>query len=132
MSAYATIEQYRIETGDVNSDAERVCIVLEQQSAKLRAYARISEDYALNDDQLTLARLLVIDAARKSLIPPSFDGMELSGVTQGSFTANGIQQSYTLQNPSGAAYFDTNTLNAFMRSLKKSQTIGNIMPVYGG
>lgn len=133
MTSYATVDEYRIDSGDNSTPDDRVSALLSQLSAKLRASARISEDYPLNDDQRMLARMLVTDAARKGLVTPSIDGIsDPSGITQTSFTANGFQSSYTLSNPSGAAYFDNSTLKAFMRSLRKSQSIGNMFPYYGG
>lgn len=131
MAAYATVDEYRNDTGDIDSADVRVSAVLEQQSAKLRAYARISSNYSLTDDQALLARLLVVDAARKCLVLNTYGGVDMTGVTQGSFTANGFQESFTYQNPSGTAYFDRDTLKAFMRSLGKSQSIGQVRPVYG-
>lgn len=133
MLAYATVDEYREETGDYTSECGRVKALLEQQSAKLRACANITEDFDLSDDQQTLAHFLIIDAVRKSLVSPSFDfeGVDATGTTQGSFSANGFQQSYTLQNPSGSAYFDRDTLKAFLRTLKGSQKIGSIYPCFG-
>lgn len=131
MAAYATVDEYRNDTGDTTSAEARVQAKLDQQSAKLRAHARISSTYELTNDQAELARLLVVDAVYKSLVSPSIEGVDLAGVTQGSFTANGFQQSYTLQNPSGTSYFDRDTLKEFMRSLGRSQSIGTCMPAYG-
>lgn len=130
MAAYATVEEYRLDTADETTSDERVSAVLDQQSAKLRAYARISEDKALANDQATLARLLVTDAARKCLVAPTFGGVDFTGATEGSFSANSFQQSFTLSNPSGTAYFDNNTLKAFIRSLGKAQSVGTICPAY--
>lgn len=131
MAAYATVDEYRNDTGDTTSAEARVQAKLDQQSSKLRAHARISSTYELTNDQAELARLLVVDAVYKSLVSPSIEGVDLAGVTQGSFTANGFQQSYTLQNPSGTSYFDRDTLKEFMRSLGRSQSIGTCMPAYG-
>lgn len=131
MAAYATVDEYRNDTGDTTSAEARVQAKLDQQSAKLRAHARISSTYELTNDQAELARLLVVDAVYKSLVSPSIEGVDLAGVTQGSFTANGFQQSYTLQNPSSTSYFDRDTLKEFMRSLGRSQSIGTCMPAYG-
>lgn len=129
MSAYATVDEYRLDTGDEETDDGRVEAVLAQQSAKLRARTGISPDTALTEDQSALARMLVTDAARKQLVPPTLPGVgEVSGVTQGSFTANGFQGSMTVSNPSGTAYFDRDTLKALMRSLGRSQMFGVIAP----
>lgn len=130
---YATVEEYRLDTGDETTPDERVKAVLSQQSAKLRAKAGIGEGVKLSPDQKQLARSLVCDAARKMLVRPVIDGIEdVAGVQQTSFSANGFQGSYTFANPSGTAYFDNDTFKAFMRSLGRSQRIGNIMPDYGG
>lgn len=127
MSAYASVEEYRADTGDETSPDARVEVVLEQQSAKLRAECGIDENRTLSDDESMLARLLVTDAARKSLVPVSVDGIsDITGASQASFTANGFQQSVTLSNPNGAAYFDRSTLKAFKKSLKVEQRIGYI------
>ena len=118
MSAYATVEEYRAYTGDETSTDARISAFLEQQSAKLRAECRISEDVELTSDQLTLAKALVTDAARKALMPVSLDGVsDITGASSASFSANGFQSSVTLANPSGAAYFDRSTLKALKRSL---------------
>lgn len=132
MAAYATVDEYRLDTGDADTSDERVQAVLDQQSAKLRAKLGISADRALTDDQGVLARLLVTDAARKALVAPSINGVDdVSGVKTTSFSANGFQSSYTLANPSGVAYFDNDTLKALRRLLGSSQRIGTIMPSYG-
>ena len=133
MASYATVEQYRVDTTDETSDDARVSAVLEQQSAKLRATLGIGETRTLSGDAATLARLLVTDAARKQLVPPSLEGVgELGGATQASFTANGFQGSYTLSNPSGSAYFDRSNLAALRRLLGRGQRIGTVCPYYGG
>ena len=133
MASYATVEQYRVDTTDESSDDARVEAVLEQQSAKLRATLGIGESRSLTGDAATLARLLVTDAARKQLVPPSLEGVgELGGATQASFTANGFQGSYTLSNPSGSAYFDRSNLAALRRLLGRGQRIGTVCPYYGG
>lgn len=77
--------------------------------------------------------MLVTDAAGKALKPASIDGLgEITGAKQASFSANGFQGSCTLANPSGAAYWDRDTLRAFMRSLGASQRVGIVLPDYGG
>ena len=127
MSAYATVEEYRAYTGDETSTDARISAFLEQQSAKLRAECRISEDVELTSDQLTLAKALVTDAARKALMPVSLDGVsDITGASCASFSANGFQSSVTLANPSGAAYFDRSTLKALKRSLGCEQRIGYV------
>lgn len=133
MTAYASVDEYREDTGDTATAEARVASVLSQQSAKLRA---LLGDRAAgidgNEDAESLARLLVTDAARKCLVAPSFEGVgEVAGATQASFTANGFQGSYTLQNPSGTAYFDRSTLKALKRLLGGSQRMGTIAPSYG-
>lgn len=133
MAAFADVSQYREDSGDESTSDARVASVLAQQSAKLRAElggraARVAGD----EDAEALARLLVTDAARKCLVAPSFEGVgEVAGATQASFTANGFQGSYTLQNPSGTAYFDRSTLKALKRLLGGSQRMGTLAPDYG-
>lgn len=130
--SYATVAEYRAETGDEKSPEDRVGLVLSQQSAKLRAVLGITPSRALNVDQMLLAQALVVDAARKQLVLPSVDGIgDVSGFTQGSFSANGFQASVSLQNPSGTAYFDRATLAALKSSLGSSQSIGTVCPSYG-
>ena len=77
--------------------------------------------------------MLVTDAVGKALKPAVLDGLgDVAGAKQASFSANGFQGSYTLANPSGTAYFDRDTLKAFLRSLGRSQRVGSVMPSYGG
>ncbi len=133
MEAYATVAEYREDSGDDATADSCVEAVLAQQSAKLRGIlgSRAKRIWD-SDDAQALARLLVTDAARKCLVSPSLDGVgDVAGVTQASFTANGFQGSYTLQNPSGAAYFDRSTLKALRRLLGGSQGIGAVAPSYG-
>lgn len=133
MAAFADVSEYREDSGDESTPDSRVVSVLAQQSAKLRA--ELGSRAALiagNEDAEALARLLVTDAARKCLVAPSFEGVgEVAGATQASFTANGFQGSYTLQNPSGTAYFDRSTLKALKRLLGGSQRMGMLAPDYG-
>lgn len=133
MNSYATVLEYREDTGDEASAEARVSSVLAQQSAKLRAeLGSRAAGIDGNEDAQALARLLVTDAARKCLVAPSFEGVgEVAGATQASFTANGFQGSYTLQNPSGTAYFDRSTLKALKRLLGGSQRVGTLAPSYG-
>lgn len=132
MTSYATVDEYRLDSGDSETSDERIAAVLAQQSAKLRAVAGIKAKTTLNEDALAICRLLVTDAARKALKAPTIDGLgTVEGVTQTSFTANGFQGSYTLQNPSGVAYFDRDTLRALRRILGTSQQCGTICPGYG-
>ncbi|MGN0034640.1 MAG: hypothetical protein ACI364_02805 [Coriobacteriales bacterium] len=132
-TAYATVEQYQTDTGDTTTGESRVESLLEQQSAKLRAKAGISDGDALTGDQLLLCRALVTDSCRKALVKPSVDAFgDLTGLTQGSFSANGFSGSFQNANGSGAAYFDRDTFRALMRSLGRSQAVGTIMPSYGG
>lgn len=132
MASFATVDEYRLDTGDETSQEGRVEAVLAQQSAKLRAHVGIAEGRRLTEDQAALCRLLVTDAARKCLVSAVVEGIgNVAGVTQGSFSANGFQSSYTLSNPSGTAYFDRDTLKALRRSLGRSQRIGSVTPSYG-
>ena len=131
-ASYATVEEYRLDTGDQSSADERCEVVLAQQSAKLRAQARIGDGEELSEDALALCRLLVTDAARKQLVPPSFSGVGVvQGATQASWSANGFSGSYSVQNPSGNAYFDRGTLAALMRLLGRSVRIGTVSPAIG-
>lgn len=132
-ASYATVEEYREDTGDASSSELRVAAVIEQQSAKLRALARIGEGRVLTEDQKSMARALVTDAARKALVPPSLGGVgEAPGIKQASFSANGFQSSATFANPSGTAYFDGSMLKALKRSLGTSQRAFTAMPAIGG
>lgn len=132
MTGYATVDEYRTDTGDSTSDAARVESMLAQQSAKLRARAGIAEGRTLTDDQMLMCRALVTDACRKALVKPSVDAFgDLTGLTQGTFSANGFSGSFQNANGSGAAYFDRDTLRALMRSLGTSQTSGTVIPSYG-
>lgn len=133
--AFATVDEYRIDTGDTATDEERVAAELSRQSAKLRATLDIGRTHALTGDAAALARDLVTDAARKKFVQPACAPMgveDLTGVSQSSFTANGFQGSFTFQNPSGTAYFDRSTLNALKRLLGRGQRIGTVCPSYGG
>lgn len=132
MISYATVEEYRTDSGDSASDAARVESMLAQQSAKLRARAGIAEGRTLTEDQLLMCRALVTDACRKALVKPSVDAFgDLSGLTQGTFSVNGFSGSFQNANGSGAAYFDRDTLRALMRSLGTSQGCGTVIPSYG-
>lgn len=129
---YATVEEYRIDTGDTTSDEARVSSMLAQQSAKLRARAGIAETARLTEDQLMLCRALVTDACRKALVVPTMDAFgDMTGLTQGTFSANGFSGSFQTANGSGSAYFDRDTLRALLRSLGRSQGVGTVMPSYG-
>lgn len=130
--SYATVDEYRTDTGDSTSDTARVESMLAQQSAKLRARAGIAEGRKLTDDQMLMCRALVTDACRKALVKPSVDAFgDLTGLTQGTFSANGFSGSFQNANGSGAAYFDRDTLRALMRSLGTSQGAGTVIPSYG-
>lgn len=132
MTSYATVDEYRTDSGDTESPDARVTAMLAQQSAKLRARAGISESDALTEDQLLMCRALVTDACRKALVKPSVDAFgDLSGLTQGTFSANGFSGSFQNANGSGAAYFDRDTMRALMRSLGTSQGCGTVIPSYG-
>ena len=132
MTSYATLDEYRTDSGDTESSDARVTAMLAQQSAKLRARAGITASTALTEDQLLMCRALVTDACRKALVKPSVDAFgDLSGLTQGTFSANGFSGSFQNANGSGAAYFDRDTLRALMRSLGTSQGCGTVIPSYG-
>ena len=129
---YATVEQYRTDTGDSTTPDDRVQAMLDQQSAKLRPLAGIRQGLEIDGDALLLARALVTDAARKALVPPTLEGVDMTGASSGSFSANGFSASMQLSNPSGTAYFDRSTLSALRRLLGASQRIGTVCPGYGG
>ena len=134
-TSYATYEDYVARTGDGSSSVEQVTSALEDLSAELRAECGMADGETLRGDAATLARKLVIDAARKGLVPPSLDGFEdvdLSGVRQASFTANGFTQSLTLGTYTGSAWFDSRSLARFKRLLGRSQRAGFVYPYYGG
>lgn len=133
MVAYATVDEYREQSGDSFSSDSLVQVKLNQQSAKLRAECGITDATELSEDALLLAQFLVIDAVKKGLVSTSIDGIgEVEGVTQTSFTANGFQQSYTLQNPSGSSYWDNRTLADLKRLLGRTMSVGIMAPYYGG
>lgn len=130
--AYATLEEYRTDTGDSASDNGRVIAMLLQQSAKLRAKVGITETQHLTDDQLLLCRALVTDACRKALVHPMSEVMgDMAGMTQTTFSANGFSGSWQNSNGSGSAYFDKDMLKALIKSFGRSQGVGTIMPSYG-
>lgn len=131
--SFATVDEYRVDSGDETSDDARVASMLDQQSAKLRAQAGIAEGRSLTEDQLLMCRALVTDACRKALVVPEVAAFgPMTGLTQGTFSANGFSGSFQTANGSGTAYFDRDTLRALRRSLGTSQGIGTIMPSYGG
>ena len=132
MSAYATVAEYRTDSGDTTSNDARVSAMLEQQSAKLRGLVGLTEDADLSDDQATLCRALVTDACRKALVSASVEGIgDVVGVNQASFSANGFSGSYTLSNASGSAWFDRSMLSALRSLLRCTQGVGTIIPSYG-
>lgn len=132
MGPYATVEEYRADTGDVDTPDERIEARLAQQSAKLRALAGIAGTRALTADQLLMARELVCESVRRALVTPDLgEPGDVSGVTSATFSANGFSQSYQVSNPSGTAYFDRSALKALMRSLGTGQRAGTILPSYG-
>lgn len=132
-TSYATVDEYEARTGDRRTPYEQVDAMLCDLSAELRAECGIRDRGRLGGDLAVMARKLVIDAARKALVPPTIDGYEgdLSGVRQASFTANGFTQSVTVSNSTGSAWFDSRSLARFKRLLGHGQRIGFIYP-YGG
>ena len=133
-TVYASWDDYVSRTGDEASSREQVESMLEDLSAELRAECGIPDSGALAGDAGILARKLVIDAARKALVPPTLDGFEgdLTGARQASFTANGFTQSLTLSNYTGSAWFDSRSLARLKRLLGLGQRIGFVYPSYGG
>lgn len=130
---YATVAEYRVDSGDQTSPDDRVNAMLWQQSAKLRAVAGIADGRTLTEDQLAMCRMLVTDSIRKALAPQIMAGIgtDVSGATQASWSANGFSASTTFANPSGSAYFDRDTMRALRRSLGTSQSVGTIVPSFG-
>lgn len=130
---YATVDEYRTDSGDTASPDGRVDAMLLQQSAKLRALVGITAGRTLTDDQMAMCRMLVTDSVRKALAPQVMAGIgaNISGATQASWSANGFSASTTFANPSGSAYFDRDTLRALRRSLGTSQSVGTIVPSFG-
>lgn len=133
-TTYASYDEYVERTGDEATSEERVESTLEDLSAELRAELGIADRGELGGDAAILARKVVIDAARKSLVPPTIDGFEgdLTGVRQASFTANGFTQSVTVSNSTGSAWFDSRSLARLKRLLGLGQRIGFVYPSYGG
>lgn len=134
-TSYATYAQYVTATGDDVTAQARVESTIEDLSAELRAECRLSDTGPLEGDAGILARKLVVDAARKALVPPSIDGFDgdLTGVRQASFTANGFTQSVTVSNSTGSAWFDSRSLARFKRLVGGAQRIGMIWPYrFGG
>lgn len=133
-TSYATYDEYVERTGDEETIEERVESTLEDLSAELRAELGIADRGGLGGDAAILARKVVIDAARKALVPPTIDGFEgdLTGVRQASFTANGFTQSVTVSNSTGSAWFDSRSLARLKRLLGLGQRIGFVYPSYGG
>lgn len=132
MTSYATLDEYRTDSDDTESPDARVTAMLAQQSAMLRAVLGITESRMLTEDQLSMCRALVTDACRKALVKPSVDAFgDLSGLTQGTFSANGFSGSFQNANGSGTAYFNRNMLKALKCSLGVSQTSGTVIPSYG-
>ena len=133
-TTYATYDEYVARTGDEASSRERVESMLEDLSAELRAECGVRDTGALPGDAGILARKLVIDAARKALVPPTLDGFDgdLTGARQASFTANGFSGSVTLSNSTGSAWFDSRSLARLKRLLGGAQRIGFVYPHYGG
>lgn len=131
-TSYATYQEYVERTGDAVTSQERFEATAEDLSAELRAELGVA-DAQLTGDAAILARRLVIDAARKALVPPVLDGLDcdLTGASQASFTSNGFTGSVTLSNPYGSAWFDGKALARLKRLLGCSQRWGFVFP-YGG
>lgn len=121
-AAYATVDEYRLATGDAKSSDERVEYLIGEESAELRAAAGIAESGTLTDDQLKMCRKLVVGAVKSALVSPWPEEMgDIGGAKQASFSANGFQQTVTLGVSSQTAYFDRAVLKALKRSLRGSQ-----------
>ena len=130
--SYADAAEYAAATGDTSTTPERAEAELATLSARLRAELGVPESRELSGDSLLVARAAVCDAARKKLVSVSIDGLgDIGGVTQASFTANGFQGSYTMQNPSGSAYFDRSMLAELRRLLGRGARIGCARRSYG-
>lgn len=129
---YASYQDYVALTGDTESDRARVGLLLEQQSAMLRATAGLSPTASLSDDAALLAKKLVVTSSHRALAPRMLTGLgDMSDVSQASWTADGFSASAQFANPSGDAYFDKQTLRAFLRAVGRAQSIGTVMPSYG-
>ena len=129
---YATVADYRLQTQDSTSSNDRVSAFLERASIELRAECGLSGTETLTEDQASLAKSIVCDAASHALKPPALGGMgEVAGASQASFSANGFTGSYTLSNASGSAWLDRKMVSRLKRLLGKSPRIGTIMPEIG-
>lgn len=127
--SYATVDEYRAVTLDQASTDAQVRFWLDSQSAELREACGLPDGARLSGDALVSARKLVIDAARKALVPATMEGIgDVTGANQASFSANGFSQSVSFSNPSGSAYFDRAALRRLRRKLGVSQRIGTISP----
>lgn len=124
---YATVEDYRLDTGDADSTDERIEFYLNRVSTRLRAETGIRDGEALTDDQASLASQLVIDAARKRLQPLVMEVLgDISGTTQASLSANGYSVTMSPQNPTSSAYFDQAMLRELKGLLGRRMAIGCI------
>lgn len=94
--------------------------------------AGITDRRVLTEGQLAMCRELVVGACSMALVKPSVDAFgDLTGLTQGTFSANGFSASFQNANGTGRPSFDRDTLRALMRSLGTSQTSGTVIPSYG-
>jgi hypothetical protein len=108
--------------------------MLEDLSAELRVECDIPDNARLKGDAAIVARKLVVDAARKALVPPSLEGFEdtdLTNATQASFTANGFTKSVSLGTHTGSAWFDSSSLARLRRLVGRKQRFGYIWPSGG-
>lgn len=128
---YATYQDYVAVTDDTQANPDRVNMMLEGQSAKLRATCGIPSGTELTGDAKILARDLVVDAIRKAIAPPLAALGDVPGATQASWSANGFTASATYSNPTGDAYFNRNLLKAFKNALGRGSVVGSIAPDYG-
>lgn len=132
MTSYATVDEYRILTGDSASDVARIEFMLAQQSAELSEMAGIADGRALTKGQLAMCRELVVGACSMALVKPSVDAFgDLTGLTQGTFSANGFSASFQNANGTGRPSFDARKLRALMRSLGTTQGAGTVITSYG-
>lgn len=132
MTSYATVEEYRTLTGDSASDAARIEFMLAQQSAELREMAGIADGRVLTDGQFAMCRDLVVGACSMALVKPSVDAFgDLTGLTQGTFSANGFSASFQNANGTGRPSFDNRKLRALKCSLGTTQGAGTVIPSYG-
>ena len=128
MTSYATVEEYRTDTNDHESDEAQIESLLDQKSEQLRETVGITDDRVLTKGQLKMCRAIVTEVCGRALAKPLSQVVgDTTGLTQGSFSANGFSATFQKR----AAFFDTHMLSALMRSLGTAHGVGTIVPSYG-